>query len=88
MIARTQALFLSFLLVACSPSKEQTLAACEMDAIKTYPSEPALFSLKREDFMVVCMRAKGFEITVHPSDCLVQANLDPATEAACYQRPR
>jgi hypothetical protein len=53
-------------LIGCVPDKTQTIAQCRLDAQKTYSRENPERSDKVEVFVMLCMRAAGFEM--HLSD--------------------
>jgi hypothetical protein len=66
----------------CSATRDREVAACRLDAMKTYPNESGPYTQNIDAFMETCMNAKGYRLNVHPDDC---GYGDVREEAACYE---
>jgi hypothetical protein len=75
-------LLLGFLLSGCGDSKEQQTAKCELEAMRTYPSDLMATSPVGRRFMQVCMQAAGYEFIWEEKSC-VTADVN-AGNPYCY----
>jgi hypothetical protein len=71
-------LFLS----GCSETRDREVAACRLEAMKTYPNESGPYSLNMDAFIETCMESKGYRFNVHPEDC---GHGDLHEDPACYE---
>ena len=65
--------------------RDQTLASCHLDALRTYSSEEGPYSRKLDQYDLVCMEAKGYRFTVDPTDC-GRLKGDLYEDPGCYVR--
>jgi len=71
MIARLVGLLaVALLLGGCTPGKARQVAACELEAMRLYPQQPrGYLGTQDSRFMIVCMAAKGYRITILAAGC-------------------
>ena len=83
---RVWLLFLFLFLAGCAPPPD-TLAKCQFETQKSYPTESVVLSARTRSFMELCMKAEGFTWTMAGTNChLGFTDKDnPYTSAACYQ---
>ncbi len=67
-----------------SPNREETVASCQLDALKTFPNENQR-SPKIETFLQLCMASKGYRINLAPTDCKGSWTVDLYATPACYE---
>lgn len=78
-------LILSAALGACSERPTyQTVARCELAAMRTYPSQQLETSSDIAVFIEVCMEAKGYQADLKGPSCI--PNLHPDRNPDCYRR--
>ena len=96
---RLAAVFAALMLAGCSlgPTKDQTVAACQLDAERIYPVgtpntvDPTSGLIETRDrsvrnYVTTCMQARGFRPDEHSKGCIVDESW--ALEGACYSRDR
>ena len=72
MIARHLGLLaFAILLGGCTPdSKVRAVASCELESIRLYPQQPRGYLGSHDSrYMIVCMAAKGYRITILAPGC-------------------
>ena len=63
-------LAIAILLGGCTPGKVRAVAACEMEAMRLYPQQPrGYLGTQDSRYMIVCMAAKGYRITILAPGC-------------------
>jgi hypothetical protein len=71
---------------ACSQSKGQDLAACQIQAVRTLVRDS-----ERNNYTYLCMKAKGYVLTKDlTKDCTVYAllgHVDSEIKEDCYRKP-
>jgi hypothetical protein len=66
---------------ACSQSKGQDIAACQIEATKAYPDQTSVYDYyKANNYASLCMKAKGYVLT---EGC----RADFEVTEGCYRKP-
>ena len=76
-------LLVGLILGGCIPDQPRDVAACETEAIRVYPKQPAVdlgdFATR---YINACMAAKGYDFTILAAGC--NPRYPFATQPECY----
>jgi hypothetical protein len=62
-------LIFPLLLAGCFEDQKQTVAKCELDTLRVYPDQRKKYSIDAENYLVLCMKASGYEFDMTHKKC-------------------
>lgn len=69
-----------------NPIRDEALASCRLQALRTYPAEEGPFSRRLDHYNLICMEAMGYRFDVELGRCGFRSS-DLYEDPACYGFP-